>query len=94
MKTASLLFALLGILALSPSLHAQASDAIAKSQQEAMRLYPDLGVKNSVFNKTFLRRVETLRAAHDPIFWQADGRSWWQRLSPKNSPPRMSRGSK
>ena len=37
-----------------------------------MRLYPDLGVKNSAFNKTFLRRVETLRAAHDPIFWQAD----------------------
>lgn len=62
LMTALMFLALFATFALSPRLRAQTSEEIAKSQMEAVRLYPALGIKDSDFNKAFVRRVAVLRS--------------------------------
>ncbi len=59
-------------LVLLVTLPAVAQTDVAQAQAEALRLYPELGVAGSRFNKRFVKRVTALKAGEDPMMQRTD----------------------
>jgi hypothetical protein len=71
MKTVrSGILSIFGLLALSLAAHAQADAKV--SQAEAVRQFPDLAKAGSEFNKVFLTKLQTAKAAQDPVLSRDD----------------------
>jgi len=91
MKRAFVLSGLLGAFAaavISPvSANGQTSSAdVAKSQQAAVKLYPDLGKAETPLNKKFLELYQKAKAAGDPLLQNPD----WPMLLAKQAASEIS----